>query len=164
MRLVLASILSVLWSTAHAGEIIVDVASIHTKPTYEFTTTTTYIDRDTGKVLKTESTSEFRRYNNFNPGVGYRTDGGWMFGSYRNSYNQRTSYAGKEFMFTDNFGAILALGTGYKEETGRTLQPIAGLEYKVRLGGGYTANFVASPPLFRPNTAGFLHLAISKSI
>jgi len=143
-----------------AGEFLIHTVSLHTKRSWTDTHTTNYIDT-TGAIVKTEVTEREVPYNNVNPGIGYRTDGGYLVGLYYNSYKQPTFYAAKEFMLNDSFGAFVGVGTGYEIPTGRPVMLIGGLEYKYRFNEDWALNVLALPPT--GNTVGVVHLAVARS-
>jgi hypothetical protein len=147
-------------TVASAGEFLLHTASIHTEDTYSTKQVTNYIDSK-GTVVDTKTLTTKTEYNNSNLGVGYRTDSGYVFGVYHNSYRQLTAYAAKEFMFTQNVGAFAGFGTGYKIPTGKPVTVLGGLLFKHQLNKDYALNVLALPPT--GNTAGVLHLVIAKS-
>lgn len=65
-----------------------------------------------------------RDYNNFNPGLAYRTDSGWTLGAYRNSIRRTSVYAGRQFDWglTPDLQASVTVGavSGYY----RSLRPL----------------------------------------
>jgi hypothetical protein len=154
MKHILAIAFLFLVGAANADEIIVHVGSYHTSRTHE--EYTDYVNIR-GDVLYRETVNV--PYNNTNPGIGYKTDEGWMVGYYDNSYNKPTFYAGKEWMFTDHFGAMLGLGTGYKQAIGYEISPLGGLVYKIPVTQTVTINTIFLPPIGK--ITGVVHLALS---
>jgi hypothetical protein len=94
MAKILAAILLVFASLAHADELIFDTFSLHSSRTYTDTVTTTEF-APSGLKLGTKTTTVSNAYNNTNPGVGYKFDDGWMIGAYKNSCSVRTYYVAK---------------------------------------------------------------------
>lgn len=76
-----------------------------------------------------------QEYNNYNLGLGIRTDTGLVAGGYYNSYKRLTVYVGQEWMPTRNVGAFAALATGYDQAAGRPVTIIGGLLFRARLEG-----------------------------
>lgn len=153
-------VLSLLFSSAsYAGEFLIHTLSLHSKSSWD-ETNTRYVMYNNA-VIRTETTITEHRYNNVNPGLGYRTDDGYLFGLYYNSYKKPTMYAAKEFMLNDSFGAFVGLGTGYEIPTGHPIMVIGGLEYKYRFNDEYALNVLALPPT--GSTVGVVHIAIARS-
>ena len=67
-------------------------------------------------------------YNESNPGLGYNHNNGFTAGFYKNSYSKLSVFAGgyietkKELL---NVGIMSGLITGYKDQTGRNVGPMA---------------------------------------
>lgn len=161
MRHILSFLLLSFATAANADELVLHTFSYHYKNKYEETYTTNYVDEN-GKTLYSIDNVTFRRYNNVNLGIGYKTDNGWIIGTYKNSYSDRSFYVAKEFMFTNNFGIVIGGASGYKYHTGKSLYPCAAFEYKVRLTDVTTANILFTPPVVRDNMSGVVHLTISE--
>lgn len=156
MKTLLAAILCIVTiGQAQADEVIFHTMSYHTQPTHR--ETTNYVDV-TGKTIW--STHKDVPYNNYNAGLGYRADSGWMVGYYDNSYNVPTFYAAQELMFTKNFGMFLGVATGYSYVTGNKINGIGGFEYKYALTERQTLNLLFLPPVVK-NMAGVAHIALS---
>lgn len=67
-----------------------------------------------------------KKYNNFNPGLYYRTDEGWTAGVYRNSLSRTSAYAG----YTWKYGVLdvtTAGVTGYFHKVQPLLVPSVSL-------------------------------------
>ena len=154
MKTILAGAFLCFTGIANAGEIIVDIGSYHIDRTYDLTTT--YVDVY-GNVLHKDV--QKIHYNNANPGIGYRTDNGWMVGYYDNSYNKTTIYAAKEWMFTEHLGIILGLGSGYKFNTGHNISPVGGINYKLPLTDTLGVDVIMLPPIGK--MSGVIHVAMS---
>jgi hypothetical protein len=58
------------------------------------------------------------KYNNMNLGYSYRFDNNLKIGAYNNSVNKTTVFLGYEGQFNDNFGYVIAVGTGYESPIG----------------------------------------------
>lgn len=86
-------------------------------------------------------------YNNSNYGIGYRTDKGFIFGAYENSYGRPTFYVGRQWDFTPRFGAFTALGTGYDNVSGLPVAPLIGLTFKQPLTDRLTLELMGVPKL-----------------
>ena len=144
MKKLLAAVLIAIAGSAFADELTLDTLSLHTKTVHE---------------EPSGSGTALVRYNNLNPGIGYKTSSGWMFGTYRNSYFKPTYYVGKELMYTEWFGVVLGLGTGYQLATGHAISPIAALEYKIPVADRWSLDLLASPPIGK--NAGIAHAMLS---
>jgi hypothetical protein len=129
---------------ARGDEIVVHLGSYHTSRSYE-----------------TEVTGEFKRYNNVNPGIGYRWKNGWALGTYWNSYKKQTVYVSKEIMFTERFGMELGVGTGYWMVAGRNVMPVGAFVYKIPLDKEYHVDVLFLPPL-GSQLSGVAHLTIAR--
>jgi len=142
MKKLLTSIsLSVLALVSHADELIVHIGSKHTVSTYTI--------NDTIEV----------KINNTNPGIGYRNDSGYAIGTYFNSYNFRTFYVTKDFMYNDYVGIVAGAVTGYKSSTGMLITPMVAGTVKIPLTKEITANILLMPKVGK--LAGVAHLALS---
>lgn len=124
MKSALASIALLLTSTiAYADGLIIHGISRHSHNNHTWSEQFTNEYGET--IIRTH-----RAFNNLNYGVGYRTDGGYIVGTYKNSYYLTTVYAGKEFMYNEYIGVFLAGATGYKKQSGYTVTPFATLMLK----------------------------------
>ena len=107
-------------------------------------------------------------YNNYNFGLGYRTDDGWIFGLYRNSYFKPAAYVAKQWTpeslrFGDaQFGFFVGAATGYREVSGHALAPIGGLSAKYPLSDKWSANVLGTPPIGKMD--GVVQLTFSRSV
>lgn len=158
-KLILSSLLIGSFSFAQAGELLFDTFSYHSKGHYETSVPNgkqEWVNSTTlGPIMVNKSVA----YNNFNPGIGYKFDNGVLFGYYDNSYHKPTFYLGDEYMFSDSWGAIVGLATGYQEAVGRNVTIIGGFEYKYRLTEKISANILFLPPI--SNNTGIVHLMLS---
>lgn len=64
-----------------------------------------------------------KNYNNFNPGMYYRTDEGWTVGAYRNSLSKNSVYAGYTWKFFGFLEVTTAGVTGYFDAVQPLLVP-----------------------------------------
>lgn len=140
-KLAIAILVSTISLASVADEIIVHVGSKHTVSTYTINNTIEV------------------KINNTNPGIGYRNDDGYSIGTYFNSYNFRTFYATKDFMYNDYAGVVVGAVTGYKPATGLLITPMIAGIVKIPLTKEITANILLMPKV--GNLAGVAHLAIS---
>jgi hypothetical protein len=152
--LLIFAVLATTTIAANAGEIIFHTVSVHERHSYQ--ETVNYVT-PSGMVIRTENKNI--PYNNTNLGIAYRTDAGWIGGLYYNSYRQATVYGAKEFMFTENFGAIVGGGTGYKILTGRKINALGAFEYKQKIDGKWKINYVVVPPISK-STVGVAHIEL----
>lgn len=122
-------------SVAQAGELLVHGLSWHIKEGY------------------TEN-GVYRKYNNFNVGLGYATDGGWVTGFYHNSYNKLSIYFGRNWSWEfgptmfgrqPEIGFTLVAATGYGHRTSLPLTPLAGFTGKVPLSEQWSALVTMAP-------------------
>jgi len=146
IKSILAVVVTILATNAVAGELVIHLGSQHTAKTYAHRTT----------AADGSTRTEARRFNNANVGLGYISDGGWLVGSYHNSYDVNTIYAGRRWMFTEQLGVVTALATGYRE--GR-LQPTVALTYALPIGRKWSLNALAMPPAGQYE--GVLHLTLN---
>ena len=73
------------------------------------------------------------RYNNYNLGLGIRTDTGLVAGAYYNSYRKWTAYVGQEWMPVPYAGVFAAVATGYDTVADRPVTLIGGLLLRGRI-------------------------------
>lgn len=146
-------------ASASAGELMIHGPSLHTKAKHSHTETTRYVTEG-GILIRTETVTVEKRYNNFNPGIAYTFDNGVQLGGYYNSYERATLYVAKEWMFTDRWGALLGVGTGYEVATGHKIAVLGALQYKYPLSDSAKLVTQFVPPSGR--TAGLVHLGISR--
>lgn len=134
-----ALVLSALSLTCVAGELIVHTVSWHSK-----------FNKDTriGNTM-------FFAYNNENYGLGWRTERGLMFGTYRNSLYRQTFYIGQELMWNEHLGGFLALGTGYHANVAL----LGGGVVKLPVSTRTKLELIATPSFKQVDAA--LHLAVS---
>jgi hypothetical protein len=150
----------------YAGELIIHGLSIHSSPHYTHEHTTHYqvIDPDTGNIVSRwdEVTTTERTYNNYNVGLGWRTDDNWAVGAYWNSYRKPTVYFGKGFQIGDsNFSVFVGAATGYGVMSGRKVTPMLAFEYKLPINDQYGVRFAATPAI--GNQRSVLHTAVYKA-
>lgn len=131
-----AALLSPLSLTA--AELLVHTGSIHAKRKYVHTSP----DGDS-----------YRKFNNVNIGLGYRSDSGWSTGAYLNSYNHSTAYAAYEYKFSDSVGVVAGLASGYKYTSNMTLTPIAALVYRTRVSNDTSLSVMLLPPAGKDGSA-----------
>ena len=96
-----------------------------------------------------------RDFNNTNPGLYVRTDGGWTAGAYRNSLNRTSAYAG----YTMEWGRLAVTGgavTGYAEK----VQPLLVPSMKVATLGGVSARVAFIPRVEKRIESHVLHLSL----
>jgi hypothetical protein len=98
-------------------------------------------------------------YNNYNWGVGYTDNRGWMVGAFQNSYYETAIYFGKEFMFNRYIGVFALLATGYEVENGHTFQPMAGAVVKIPIARNVTFDISGAPGWKDRN--GVIHSSVS---
>ncbi len=156
MKTVIAALLIACSIPATAGELVLHTLSYHSNHTYE-DTWDYYKD---GKYDHTTVTDV--RYNNINPGIGYKFDSGLMFGYYNNSYHKPTFYVAQEYMFNQYVGVFGGLGTGYKYVSGRDINVLGGFVFKYQLTEKVGLNLMALPPI--GNMTGVAHMAVSYKI
>jgi hypothetical protein len=152
---------------AHAGEVIVHIASYHTPSTYDTYYTTNYSwGPGYEQYNYSTTTTTEHKYNNFNPGVGYRTDDGWSVGAYYNSYQLTSLYVGKNFNVYKWIGVNVGVATGYSghgipPDNWYEIRPYALLEAKIPVTdivsvlGGY------APRMGQYNPVGTFHVAVA---
>lgn len=139
-------------TAAGAGELLLHVGSWHSDRKY-----VSDVNDPWGRI-----TTFSRPYNNLNLGVGYVTKSGWAFGTFRNSFYQQTVYVGHSWSRQAGHaevGVTAALMTGYKPQTGRSLQPMLGLTLGVPLTQSLTLRLSGIPSVDR-DSANVLHLTI----
>lgn len=99
-------------------------------------------------------------YCNANPGLYYRTDGGWQVGVYRNSICRASFYAGKAWE-TDGeglrFGAFLGAATGYHVP----IMPMALASVSMPFTGQMRAR-ISFAPILHEKAGAILHLSFEK--
>ncbi len=133
--------------TAVAGELIVHGLSMHANDGYT-------------------KNGEFKRYNETNYGLGYRSDDGWVVGAYYNSYYKPSIYAGYNWMWSvgptmfgrqPEIGLMLVGVTGYQHRSNMMVTPMAGFNLKVPAGDRTSILFTVSPvPYERADGSQFL--------
>lgn len=98
-------------------------------------------------------------FNNSNYGIGYRTEHNWSFGTYRNSNWTQSVYIAKSWTVWGPVGVVGGLVTGYKEQSGRSINPFAGIEITVPIVDRINGYIVVLPPVGSDN-AGAVHLSV----
>jgi len=96
-----------------------------------------------------------KNYNNFNPGIYYRTAEGWTAGDYRNSLRRNSFYAG----YTWKFGALdvtTAAVTGYFHK----VQPLLVPSWSLFTYQGITPRVAYIPRVEKRIGAHVLHLML----
>jgi hypothetical protein len=149
-----------LWAlslTAVADELIVTGLTRHSKYNHDSVETETYFDKSRSEWMTTSK--PIRAYNNVNPGLGYRTDDGLLFGVYKNSFYRTTFYLGGEVMANRYFGGFAALATGYKEVSHLPVTVIGGLIVKAPITDRLSLNLMFLPPLGRIDGVATIALA-----
>jgi len=181
MKALAAVLLALVGQTAVAGEFVAHTVAWHSKPSYETRHTTHYqyvvtysYQVQTGPNTWTTQTAQYvayeydettvikHRLKSNTPGVGYISDGGWLIGIYNNSYDDVSTYVGKQIrLFDTNFSVNLLAATGYKYATGKDVVPMVALDYKIRLHDKWNAH-VSVVPQFSANTSTAAMLSIGK--
>jgi hypothetical protein len=131
-------------SIAQADDLVIHTVSWHARPSWE------------------ENYNTKVRYNDYNPGLGYRWNNGWNVGFYYNSFYKTSVYSAKEFMLSDNVGLIAGGVTGYKSSTGYSVAPLLGAEWCQPITDKLSAVMLVIPA-FR-NSPGVLHFAAEYSL
>lgn len=153
-QLFVSLLLALLAITASAGELIIHTVSYHSAYNKPYTTSRT-IGGDDWSYTTTWS---YPGYNNYNWGVGYRTDDGYEVGAYYNSYRNLSLYVAKSWMYNQYVGVYLGLATGYKEAIDFPVAPLVGLVLQLPITTDVTAKLLLSPPI-GSNLDGVAHLA-----
>jgi hypothetical protein len=143
--------------TAHADEIVVHTVSWHMRDREDYTLT--YIRPD-GTVDHVEHIPQ--RYNNINPGLGYRWDSGWNVGYYDNSYGKPAFYVVKDWQWNARWGVVLGVASGYKEENRTGFVPLVALTFRQPITDAVSLNVQALPPI--SNSAGVVHLTVNYAL
>ena len=94
-------------------------------------------------------------FNNFNPGIYYRSDGGWTAGAYRNSLRRGSVYAGYTWEF-GRFGLTGGGITGY----GHGVQPLLVPSVVLFTHDGVAARVAYIPRVEKRIGSHVLHLMI----
>lgn len=142
MKKILVAIAMLSSFASYSGELIVHTVSRHTEDVYAL-----------------GENPVDRKINNNNAGIGYRTDDGYAFGAYRNSYHSNTVYVTKEFMVNDNFGVVFGASTGYKIASGMTITPMLAAIAKLPITDKISVNILAMPKVGK--FIGVAHVAIA---
>ena len=95
-------------------------------------------------------------YNNFNPGMYYRTDAGWTFGGYRNSLRRNTFYAAYTWTFFGFLDVTTGGATGYFAE----VQPMVVPSVALFTYQGITPRIAYIPQVEKKIGAHVLHLMV----
>ena len=95
-----------------------------------------------------------RDFNNFNPGLYYRSDLGWTAGAYRNSLRQVSAYAGYTWE-RGVFGLTAGAVSGY---AGNSVQPLLVPSMSVFAVHGATARLAFIPRVEKRIGSHVLHL------
>lgn len=152
-----------LTGVAQADELIIHTVSYHSDANRDKSEQWTTVNVHGQTVTHTRNT---KAYNNFNYGLGYRTDSGWLFGVYQNSYYNPAAYIAKQWtpdgwrLGQAQFGFFVGAATGYRQVSGDEVVPIGGLLMRYQLTEQYAVNVLGTPPIGRMD--GVLHLAISR--
>jgi hypothetical protein len=96
-----------------------------------------------------------RSFNNFNPGVYYRSDAGWTGGAYFNSLERVTAYAGYTWQ-RGPLGLTAGVATGYD----RAVQPILVPSLIVATIGDVSARIAYIPRVEKRIESHVLHLML----
>lgn len=126
MKSVVFSVLLLATSIANAGNLLFHLESHHSELNKDETEYT--IDENGNKI-----STPIKGHNNNNFGIGYKTDKGYLFGTYRNSFYKQTIYIGAEFMYNKYIGGLVGVATGYKVHYGHPIMPFAAGLIKVPL-------------------------------
>lgn len=97
--------------------------------------------------------------NNFNPGVGYMTEGGWVAGLYYNSFKHPSLYVAKDWKANEYVGAFLGVATGYGSVTGVELGGLAGFRFTLPVTDRTKVNLLVTPKV--GDTQTVVHLTLS---
>lgn len=153
-HLFVSLLLALLAITASAGELIIHTVSYHSN--YNTPGTEVQTRKKDGETYTYYWT--YPGYNNYNWGIGYRTDDGYEVGAYYNSYRNLSVYVAKSWMYNEYIGVYLGLATGYNDAINFPVAPLAGLVLQLPLTSSVTAKLLLSPPL-GSNLDGVAHLA-----
>jgi hypothetical protein len=96
-----------------------------------------------------------RSFNNFNPGVYYRSDDGWTAGAYYNSLERPSVYGGYTWQ-RGAFGVTAGVATGYD----RAVQPILVPSLVVATVGKVSARIAYIPRVEKRIESHVLHLML----
>jgi hypothetical protein len=147
-RLLTASALVALTGVASAGELIVHGLSWHVRDGYW-------------------KNGVYTRFNEVNTGLGYRTDEGYVFGVYHNSYDKPSLYFGYNWSWPvgpaivagrqAEVGFTVIGATGYRHRSHMVVTPAGGFNLQVPVSQGVGVLFTVVPvPYERDNGSKFL--------
>ena len=114
---------------AQADDLVIHAVSWHSRPSW-----------------KENQDNETIRYNDYNPGLGYRWSNGWNVGFYYNSFYKTSVYSAKEFMLTDKFGLVVGGITGYKSSVGYSVVPLTAAEWRQPITDKFSTAVMILPP------------------
>lgn len=164
VRTVLATALMATFGVAQADELVFHTVSWHTRPAKEYTQTIKHYRAD-GSVAYETQTRVSKRFNNFNPGIGYRwtnfSSVGLNVGYYHNSYSSPAFYAAVDEAFDEHWGYVAGAATGYREETSSGIMPILAFTYRQPMTNKVSLNFQLVPPI--GNHTGVAHATIHQA-